>query len=170
MPVEHVCGSPREFAGVRWWHGRKGVATVLSEWKRARFEVFQLLQVCAKNALIQALRPRGQPRCWGEARLASESAASIAEGELALCHFSGKDRAQESQIALADEHRVLETGCRLADAAGRCAAEKVRYLPASTEKERRELHSRQVRRRQSRKFSDLAEEHRGPIGRLVAAL
>ena len=119
------------------------IATVLSEWKRAGFEVFQFLRVCAKNDLIQALCPRGQPRCWGEALLASESAASIAEGELALCH-----------------------------AAGRCAAEKVRYLPASThpEKERRELHRRQVRRGQNRKFGDLAEEHRGPIGRLVAAL
>ena len=72
MPVEHVCGSSREFAGVRWWHGRKGVATVLSEWKRAGFDVFQILRVCAKNDLIQALCPRGQPRCWGEALLVSD--------------------------------------------------------------------------------------------------
>ena len=159
MPVKHVCGSSREFAGVRWWHGRKGVATVLSEWKRARFEVFQLLQVCAKNNLIQALCPRGQPRCF-------------AEGELALCNFGGRERVQRSKIAISDEHRMVATCCSLADAAGRCAAEKVRYLPASShpDEERRELHSRQVRRGQSRKFGDLAEERRGPIHRLVAAL
>ena len=145
---------------------------MLSERQRAGLEVHQLLEVSAQYHLAKTLCPRSQPSGRSKTLLASEPTTSFAERKLALRGLGGGERVQRSQLAVAVEHRVVEAGCGVPNAAGRRAADEVRQFPAPAhpQEQRRELHGGQVWRRQGRKLRELAQENRGALGRFVAAL